>query len=299
VRVLVTGSRGFAGRHLVPRLAARGWLAVATDREELDVTDPEAVARAIQEERPDAVVHLAALSSVAAAGRDPRLAYRVNFAGARNLLVAASRHAPRARVLLVGSGEVYGSLAADAPPCDERAPLRPASVYAWTKAAADLLGGAFAARGQDVVRVRAFNHSGPGQAEAFVLASFARQLAAIEKGKQEPVLHTGNLESIRDFMDVADAVDAYVALLDRRVPPGAYNAASGVPRRIGSLLERLMEIMGVRARIAIEPARLRPADRSVGDAARLRSATGWAPRIPIDRTLASLADDWRARVSAR
>ncbi len=298
MRVLVTGSRGFVGGHLVPRLAARGWLALGTDREELDVTDPEAVARALAAERPEAIVHLAAVSSVGAASRDPRLAFRVNFAGARNLLAAASRHAPRARVLLVGSGEVYGSLGPDAPPCDESTALRPTSVYGWTKAAADLLGGAWAARGLDVVRVRAFNHSGPGQSDAFVLASFARQLAEIEKGEQEPVVHAGNLESIRDFLDVGDVVDAYAALLDRRAPPGVYNAASGVGLRIGSLLERLIEIMGVRARVAVEPSRLRPADRSVGDATRLARATGWAPRIPIDRMLARLADDWRTRVSA-
>ena len=150
-----------------------------------------------------------------------------------------------------------------------------------------------------MVRVRAFNHTGPGQSDAFVLASFARQLAEIEKGSQGPVLRTGNLESIRDFLDVGDAVAAYAALLDRRIAPGAYNVASGVGLRIGALLERLMEIMHVRARIAVEPARLRAADRSVGDAARLARATGWAPRIPIERTLASLAEDWRTRVSAR
>ncbi len=298
VRALVTGSRGFVGGHLLPRLAERGWLVLGTDREELDVTDAEAVALAVARERPDAIVHLAAVSSVGAASRDTRLAYRVNFVGSRNLLAAATRHAPRARLLLVGSGEVYGPLAAGAAPFDEAAPLRPTSVYARTKAAADLLAGAWAARGLDVVRVRAFNHSGPGQSDALVLASFARQLARIEKGLQEPVVETGNLESIRDFLDVGDAVAAYAALLDRSVPPGAYNVASGAGARIGSLLERLMEIMGVRAHIAVEPSRLRAADRSIGDAARLALATGWAPRIPIERTLASLADDWRRRVSA-
>src|SRR5262245_18447642 len=117
MRVLVTGSRGFAGSHLVPRLAERGWRALGTDRDELDVTVPEAVVRALEAERPDAIVHLAAVSSVGAAGRDPRLAFRVISAGTRNLLEAAAHHAPRARVILVGTGEVYGSLASDAPPC--------------------------------------------------------------------------------------------------------------------------------------------------------------------------------------
>jgi GDP-4-dehydro-6-deoxy-D-mannose reductase len=298
VRVLVTGSRGFVGGHLVARLAAGGCEVLATDRDELDVADAEAVAAALGQARPDAIVHLAALSSVAAAAGDPPLAWRVNFAGARNLLAAAARHAPGARLLLVGSGEVYGPLADGERPFDEAAPLRPASVYARSKAAADLLGAAFAARGLDVVRVRAFNHTGPGQSDAFVLASFARQLAEIEKGKSEPMVRTGNLASIRDFLDVADVVEAYAALLERRVPTGAYNVASGVGRPIGWLLDQLMEIMGVRARRAVEPARLRAADRSVGDPGRLRRETGWAPRLPIERTLERLADDWRTRVSA-
>ncbi len=298
MRVLLTGSRGFVGAHLVARLAERGLQPIATDREDLDVTDADAVAALVAKERPDAVVHLAAVSSVGAARRDPRLAFRVNFVGARILLASVARFAPRARVLLVASGEVYGPLAAQAPPFEERAPLRPASVYGRSKAAADLLGAAWAARGLDVVRVRPFNHTGPGQSQEFVLASFARQLCRIEKGQQSPVLSVGSLESIRDFLDVRDVVAAYVALLERAAPAGAYNVASGTGWRIGALLDRLMETVGVRAEICVEPGRLRPPDRSVGDASRVRSATGWAPRIPIETTLASLADDWRHRVNS-
>jgi len=298
VRVLVTGARGFVGRHLVPHLAARGWEPLATDREDLDVADPGAVTAAIARAAPDAVVHLAALSSVGAAQSDPARSFRVNYAGARNLLDALERHAPHARLLLVGSGEVYGPLEAGAAPFGEDAPLRPATLYGRSKAAADLLGRAYASRGLAVVRARAFNHSGPGQAPDFVLASFARQLVEIEKGILEPILIAGNLESTRDFSDVRDVVAAYAALLDPGVAPGAYNVASGVERRIGDLLLRLMRCMGVRAEIAVEASRVRPATRSAGSAARLRAATGWAPRIALDDTLASLAEDWRRRLSA-
>jgi len=298
VRVLVTGAAGFVGSHLVPALAARGATPLATDREELDTTDPEALDAALARERPDAVVHLAAVSSVAAAAREPALAFRVNFLGARALLAAVARRAPRARVLLIGSGECYGALPTGAPPASESAPLRPGSPYAHTKAAADLLGAAWAARGLDVVRVRAFNHTGPGQSDAFVLAGFARQLVEIELHVSEPVLSTGNLESTRDFLDVRDVVEAYARLLDSRAPAAAYNVASGIGVRVGELLERLMRQMGVRAELRVEPARWRPADRSVGDARRLREATGWAPRIPLEQTLASVAEDWRRRLSA-
>jgi GDP-4-dehydro-6-deoxy-D-mannose reductase len=298
VRVLVTGARGFVGGHLVPFLAARGWETLATDREELDVADPGAVAGAIECAAPDAVVHLAALSSVGAAQGDPERAFRVNYAGARNLLDALERHAPGARLLLVGSGEVYGPLEGRAAAFGEDAPLRPTTLYGRSKAAADLLGRDYAARGLAVVRARAFNHTWPGQSPDFVLASFARQLAEIEKGILEPVLRVGNLESTRDFCDVRDVVAAYAALLDPGVAPGAYNVASGVERRIGDLLLRLRQSMGVRAEIAVEASRVRPATRSAGSAARLRAATGWAPRIALDDTLASLAEDWRRRVSA-
>jgi GDP-4-dehydro-6-deoxy-D-mannose reductase len=299
VRVLVTGSRGFVGGHLLGRLAELGIEAAATDRDELDVTDAQAVAGALAELRPDAIVHLAAVSSVGAAEADPALAFRVNVAGTRHLLAAAARHAPRARVLLAGSGEIYGPLADGSPAHAEGAELRPASVYARTKAAADALGAAFSGRGLAVLRARAFNHSGPGQSDEFALPGFACQLAEIEKGMRDPELLVGNLESIRDFLDVADVVEAYLALLRPDVAPGAYNVASGVGLRIGELLERLMERMRVQPRVVVEPARWRPADRSVGDAARLRGATGWEPRIPIERMLERLADDWRARVSAR
>ena len=299
MRVLVTGAGGFVGRHLVPHLAERGCEVLATDREELDVSDPGAVEAAIARAAPDAVVHLAALSSVAAVQRDPLRSFRVNYAGARHLLDAIARRAPRARLLLVGSGEVYGALAADAPPFDETAPLRPATLYGSGKAAADLLGRAYASRGLAVVRARAFNHAGPGQSPDFALASFARQLAEIEKGMSSPLLRAGNLESTRDFSDVRDVVAAYAALLDPVVPPGAYNVASGGERRIGDLLALLMRCMGVRAEVAVEASRVRPATRSAGDAARLRRATGWAPRFALDETLASVAEDWRRRVSGR
>lgn len=298
MRVLVTGARGFVGRHLVAELAARGDEVLATDREELDVADPAAVEDAIARARPEAVVHLAALSSVAAARSDPLRSFRVNYAGARHLLDALARRAPRARLLLVGSGEVYGALAPGAPPFDEAAPLRPETLYGVGKAAADLLGAAYAARGLAVVRARAFNHAGPGQAPHFALAQFAKQLAEIQKGLSEPVVRVGNLESTRDFSDVRDVAAAYAALLDPAVAPGPYNVASGVEHRIGDLLERLMRAMGVRAEIAVEAARVRPATRSAGSALRLRRATGWAPRIALDETLASVALDWRARVSA-
>ena len=281
----------------MPRLARGGYEVVATDRE-VDVSDASAVETAFAAARPDLVIHLAAVSSVPESLLDPNRTYRVNFLGARSILEAATRAAPAARVVLVGSADPYGSAGPGARPFDESAALRPRSPYARTKAAADLLGAAYAARGLDVVRTRAFNHTGPGQADGFVLASFARQAVEIAEGRRAPVLQVGNLDSERDFLDVEDVVEAYLTLADRRAPAGVYNVASGVGVRIGTALDALTRIAGVAPRIEVDPGRLRETDSAVGDARRLRRVTGWAPRIPLEQTLERLVADWRLRVSA-
>ena len=296
MRVWVSGARGFVGSVLVPRLARDGYDVVAADRE-VDVGDAAAVDTAIATASPDAVVHLAARASVAESYSAGAAAARVNYAGALHVLRAVSRRAPRARVLLVTSGEIYGGSAAGAP-FDEATPLAPASPYACSKAAADLLGAAFQARGLDVVRARSFNHTGPGQSETYVAASLAKQLAEMEAGRREPVLRVGNLGAIRDFLDVADVVEAYLRLLDRAVPAAAYNVASGVGRSIAELLEMLIAASSIRPRVEVDAERWRPGNASVGDAGRLRRATGWAPAIAFEVTLEHLLEDWRARVSA-
>jgi GDP-4-dehydro-6-deoxy-D-mannose reductase len=297
VRAFVTGARGFVGSHLVPRLEQRGFEVVATDRE-LDVADALRVEDAVRRAKPDLLIHLAALSSVAASWREPELTYRVNFLGARAVLEAVARAAPRARLLLIGSADQYGSLAPGAAPLDEAAPLRPHSPYARTKTAADLLGAAWAQRGLDVVRVRAFNHTGAGQSEEFVLSSFARQAVEIAMGRREPRLRVGNLDSVRDFLDVEDVVEAYQLLSETSVPAGVYNVASGLGVRIGDALDEILGLAGVQPSIESDPERMRPRDQLVGDAARLRSACGWKPRVRFSETLARLVEDWRQRVSA-
>ena len=297
MRALVTGAAGFVGRHLLPQLAAAGWQIDAFDLD-LDVRDRDAVEACVARCAPDAVVHLAGQSSVGASLAQPEETARVNYLGAHALLEALDRRAPEARLLLVGSGEQYGPAEPGAPPFSESAPLRPRSPYARSKTCADLLAARYAARGLDVVRVRAFNHTGPGQSDAFVCASFARQAAEIATGRREPVLRVGNLEAQRDFLDVDDVIAAYLALLERTTPAGVYNVASGVAHRIGDVLAGLLALAGVAPRIEVDPARLRPADAAVGDSARLRQATGWLPRVPFELTLRRVLEDWRARVAS-
>jgi GDP-4-dehydro-6-deoxy-D-mannose reductase len=297
MRALVTGAAGFVGRHLLPRLSAAGWQIDAFDLD-LDVRDPDAVEACVARCAPDAIVHLAGQASVGASLAQPEETARVNFLGSLAVLEATARRAPRARLLLIGSGEQYGPAAPGAAPYSESDPLRPRTPYARTKACADLLAARYAARGLDVVRVRAFNHTGAGQSDAFVCPAFARQAAEIAAGRREPVLRVGSLESQRDFLDVDDVIAAYLALLDKATPAGAYNVASGQARRIGDVLDALLALAGVSPRIEVDPVRLRPADVAVGDASRLRAATGWAPRVPFELTLRRVLDDWRSRVAS-
>jgi GDP-4-dehydro-6-deoxy-D-mannose reductase len=297
MKVLVTGARGFVGGRLVPRLEREGASVIGIDRE-VDVSQPEAIADRLASVRPDAVVHLAAVSSVPHSRDEPDLTYRVNFLGTRAVLGAAQRLAPSARVLFISTGEVYGPMSADAPPASELSPLRPASPYAVTKAAADLLAGFFAKTGLHVIRVRPFNHTGPGQRDEFVASSFARQIAEIEAGLRPPRLAVGNLDSVRDFLDVDDVIEAYWRLLDPSVPPGVYNVATAGGVTIRDILDTLLSQAKVTPTVEVDRTRYRPTDAMRGDANRIRESTGWEPRIELRDTLRGLLDHWRTAVRA-
>ncbi len=293
----MTGAAGFVGRRLVPRLEGAGWEVTAHDRE-LDVSDEVAVEGRVTRVKPDLIVHLAAITSVPESRSAPGRTFAVNYLGTHAVLEAARRAAPEARLLLVGSADCYGSAQPGSPAFTEHSPLVPGSPYACTKAAADLLGAAYQARGLDVVRTRSFNHSGPGQSDVFVLPSFARQAVEIAAGTREPLLRVGNLESRRDFLDVDDVIEAYLALIEPSVPAGAYNVASGVAHRVGDALAAILELAGAEAEIQVDPDRLRPTDLAVGDATRLREATRWEPRVSFPEMLARVVEDWKGRVRA-
>ncbi len=298
MRVVVTGASGFVGQRLCAQLRGQGHEVRGFDLE-VDVADAAAVHAFAAESPPDALVHLAAVSFVPQSIDEPALTYRVNYLGARSVLEAAQALDSAPRVLLVGSSMVYGPAQPGDAPFDEEAPLRPGSPYAWSKAAADLLGAAYAGRGVDVVRVRPFNHTGPGRPDRFVESSFARQIVEIERGQREPQLRVGNLDAVRDFLHVDDVIRAYARLLERDVPAGVYNIASGVGSRVGDLLDRLLAASTVGSGVSIEsdPDLWRPADANVGNAGRLRDAAAWSPDYDLDGILTALLDDWRQRVA--
>lgn len=270
----MTGAAGFVGGHM------RAELGEALAPYEGDVLDTRALAAAVR--RADAVVHLAAESSVAASWDDAFRSWRVNVDGTVNVLEAVRAERPEARVLLASTCEVYGN--AERIPTPEDEPVRPVSPYAASKAAAEL---ACAVSGLDVVVARAANHEGPGRDERFAVGSWTRQLARLE-AEGGGALLVGDLSAERDILDVRDVCRAYRLLLDTAVPAGTYNVASGETVSMALVVELLVELARVPVEVERDEARVRPAEirRLAGDPSRLRATTGWRPEIPLEQTLA-------------
>jgi len=316
MRILITGAAGFVGRHLAERLRAAGHDLVGIEHvctpahhewadrvglalKEASVAERESLFAVVASVKPEAVIHLAAVTSVPESLRDPLLAWRVNLTGTINVLDAVREHAAAARVLVVTSSEVYGPVPPAEQPITEDHPLRPVTPYAATKAAADLAAYQYAAgNGLDVVRLRPFNHTGPGQSDRFVCSAFARQVAEIEKTGEPGRMMVGNLTPKRDFTDVRDVVRAYELDLEHGEAGGVYNLASGRPRAIQWVADTLTAAARVRIDLVHDPERDRPVDLPVvrGSADRFSALTGWAPQIAMEQTLADLLDWWREHV---
>lgn len=312
-RVLLTGGRGFVGSRLKALLADRhpSWTLLAppsatetVDEPILDVTDPECVNALIADFRPDIVVHLAAVTTVNAATRAPRDAWRVNLDGTLNVVLALQQHVPQAHLLFISSAEVYGASLHRDGLTGEDALLQPLNPYAASKASADILVRQSTAMGLSATVMRPFNHTGPGQAEAFVAPSFAGQIARIEAGLQEPVLSVGSLDDERDFLDVQDVVRAYADALDMRAdlePGEVFNVASGKAVRIRDVLDILLSQASVPIEVRVDASRLRKAatPRVVGDASHLREKLNWRPEIPLENTLQRILQERRAATAAQ
>jgi GDP-4-dehydro-6-deoxy-D-mannose reductase len=310
VRALVTGASGFAGRYLVEALrradaevfACSGPHDGGEDYLPLDLGDAAAIRAAVDLAKPSHVFHLAAQTFVPESFASPVATYETNTIGTALLAQAVREYAAAGaampRIVFASSAEVYGIRAAQDFPLVETLDLRPASPYAASKAGAEAILLAEArSLGLDVVVARAFNHIGPGQSDRFVVPSFAAQLAAIARGG-DPKLMVGNLEASRDFLDVRDVVQAYLALARDGESGQAYNVCSGEAVRIREVLRQLITIAHVPVEVREDPARMRPSDVPVfvGNAAKLRARTGWEPGIPLSR---SLRDIYEAALEGR
>jgi GDP-4-dehydro-6-deoxy-D-mannose reductase len=286
----VTGGSGFAGRHLLERLDG----AVAPTREQLDLLDVEATRTAVRRAAPEVVFHLAAQASVGRSWDAPAETLTANLAITANLLEAVRLEAPDARVVAISSGEIYGP--PEYLPVDESAPLRPQNPYAVSKAACDLLAAQYAdAYGMHVIRLRPFNHAGPGQGDDYVIGTLTRQVAEAEAaGASECVVRTGNINSARDFTDVRDVTRAYVEAAG--LEPGVWNVASGHSTSVRELIELVRAAAALPVRHEPDPAKVRVRDvpEVRGSAEKLRAATGWTPEIPLSQTVADALAHWRA-----
>jgi GDP-4-dehydro-6-deoxy-D-mannose reductase len=320
-RVLITGITGFAGSHLAdyvlaehPGVEVFGTYRWRSRREniehlegrirllECDLGDATALRAALATAQPDAIFHLAAQSFVPTSWVAPAETFHVNVTGQVNLFEAIRLLGLDPVVQIACSSEEYGLVHKDETPISERNPLRPLSPYAVSKVSQDFLAYQyFKSYGLRAIRTRGFNHEGPRRGEVFVMSNFARQIAAIEAGAQEPVIRVGNLDSVRDFTDVRDMVRAYWLTVTKGEPGEVYNIASGSGITIRAMLDRLIAMSTVRVRVETDPARMRPSDVEVllGDSSKFRAATGWAPRIPLEKTLADSLDYWREHFAAR
>jgi len=299
VRALVTGAGGFVGVHLVRHLEESGDEVVQLERtvDGIDVIDTPEITEAVMAAKPTVVYHLAGSADVGGSWDTPQETFLANALGTLNML-EASRQVGAERVLAVSSADVYGRVTEDELPLDEGQPLRPVSPYAASKVAADALAQqAWLGHRQPVVRVRAFNHLGPGQTDRFVAPSLAARIARNERdgGDEVPI---GNTAPRRDVTDVRDVVRAYRLLIEHGEPGEVYNVCSGRAVAVQEIADLLLGMADRPMRLVTDPALQRPVDIPVlvGDNTRLASATGWSPTIPLERTLADVLADWRSRL---
>jgi GDP-4-dehydro-6-deoxy-D-mannose reductase len=318
MNVLITGITGFAGSHLAEYVLAEHpgarvhgivrWrsrmdniahLAGKIELHEADLKDMVSMKKALAASRPDKIFHLAAQSFVPTSWRLPAETFQINSVGQINLFEAILDLKLDPRVQIAGSSEEYGMVYADEVPMKETNPLRPLSPYAVSKVAQDLLGYQyFKSYGLRAIRTRGFNHTGPRRGDVFVTSNFAKQMAQIEKGLREPVIHVGNLDAKRDFTDVRDMVRAYWLATEKGEDGDVYNVGTGGTISMHQLLDMLLALTKVKVRVQVDPERLRPSDVQIlqADPTKFHKQTGWEPTIPFEKTLRDLLDYWRERV---
>lgn len=305
MRSLVTGATGFVGQYLMQLLVEKGHEVCGTFHrnagefefsrcrlERLDILEKEPFRKLLLDFKPDEIYHLAAIAITTNEEREPY--YLNNFLGTVNLFEAVLETLPRCRVLFVGSANTYGPVPVDKQPIKEEEILRPVNHYAASKAAADMAACAYAEGGMHVVRVRPFNHAGPGQTTDYVCSRLSKQVAEVSLGLREPVIDVGNLDAARDFTDVRDVVRAYRLLLQNGQPGEAYNVCSQIAFSVREIVSILARNAGLEIEVKTRPDLLRITDIPilVGNREKIFRATGWEPEIPFTKTLADLLTWW-------
>jgi GDP-4-dehydro-6-deoxy-D-mannose reductase len=302
--ILVTGSEGFVGSHLIKALSEESYEVVATCLPQLipkkgkyvalDILNLDLVVEVVKQHEPDMIFHLAAISSVAKSFRDRAIAYNTNISGTANLLEAAKSLSKKAKFFFVSTCEVYGG----GVNLTEDTPVVLKNPYAISKYAAELICSDFQSDGLECVILRPFTHTGPGQAETFVLPTIAKQISEIEKGKRAPLIELGNVEAKREFLNIGDIVDAYLLALAKCESGETYNVSCGTGHTIAELVEMFAKLAKKAFDLRINPVKVRKVDIPVllGDGSKFSKLTGWSPKVKIEKTLEDLLNFWRAKV---
>lgn len=319
---LITGITGFVGSHLAeyilahhPETAVTGLVRWRSPKDHIahllpdqislnfgDLLDLPSLSTALEKHRPDVIFHLAAQSYVDFSFLAPVSSLETNVIGTTNLLEAVRQMKQRDGydpiIHICSSSEVYGQVQPDEVPIRETNPFRPASPYAVSKVGEDMISYQYWLSWQiKSIRTRMFTHTGPRRGEVFVVSNFAQQIAQIEAGKREPVIKVGNLDSVRTFSDVRDAVRAYWLLVQHCEPGEVYNIGGNETMTIREMLDRLLALSSRQdIRVELDPARLRPSDVTlqIPNVDKFKTATGWEPEIPFEKTLQDTLDYWRA-----
>lgn len=315
-KALITGITGFAGSHLAELLLRNGYEVYGIIRarsktdnidhirhklriEDADLLDSHSLYSIIDKIKPDFIFHLAAQSFVQSSWASPANTMEINAIGSVNLFEAVRRVEIDPVTQIACSSEEYGLVYPDELPVKETNPLRPQSPYAVSKVAMDYLGYQYhQSYKMKIIRTRGFNHTGPRRGEVFVTSDFAKQIAAIEKGKKEPIIYVGDLTTKRDWTDVRDMVKGYLLAVLMGKPGEVYNICSEKAVEVGEMLQILLSFTKVKVKIHRDPARLRPSDvpMLLGDCTKFRKLTGWRPKISFTKTMKDLLNYWRERV---
>ena len=318
-KIIITGVTGFAGSHLAEYIINNKlgeihgtFRGKSTDLSNIDhvksklnlvkcdITGYFVVKQTIKDINPEYIFHLAAQSYVPESWKSPKETLETNIMGALNIFEAVREVNPEIKVQIASSSEIYGLVHENEIPIKETNPLRPLSPYGVSKVAMDLLGYQYhESYGLKIVRTRAFNHTGPRRGDVFVASNWAKQVAEIEKGTQEPVLMVGSLTSKRDFTDVRDVVRAYWLSLEKCEPGEAYNICSGQTHTMQALLDMILSLTDKKIQVKEDPKRIRPSDVKVllGDYGKFSRRTGWKPEIPLEKTIKDLLEYWRKKLA--
>ncbi len=310
MKSLIIGGAGFVGSYLiqelkktnekifVTKMPQESIMETGIDIINLNILEPEKIIKILKTVQPDCIYHLAAQSSVSVSWEKPDLTVDVNIKGVINVLEAVKFAVPKARVLLIGSGEEYGHVKENEIPIQEETVLRPGNIYAATKSCQNMIGKIYSdAYDLDILMVRAFNHIGPNQAPLFVVSDFCKQVAEIEAGKREPCIYVGNLTVKRDFTDVRDVVRAYVLLMKNGEKGETYNVGSGHAIAIEDILHMILSESTKDIQIVVDKKKFRPVDVPIieADIMKLKKCTEWKKWIPLSITIKETLQYWRSK----